>query len=146
MPVIKFTEADKMMGKTMEKGAYRALLTEITPPTPSKSQKSVSYFATFRISAGPYLNKELKIAFNTETNSASLLGTLQYNPARDLMKVVAAIKGTKYEDVELEVDTDVILNKPLGLLIDVETVEGNVENKITAFIPDGLVDNFKAPF
>lgn len=137
MPIIQFSEADKLAGATMDKGGYPAIIAEIAAPQASKSGKSVTYWATFRIAAGKYEGKELRVGFNTETNSSSILGTAQFMPAGNLLMVAAAVQKINFEDVPLNVDTDSLVNQPLDLMISPETSEGNLVNRIDVFLPSG---------
>jgi hypothetical protein len=137
VPIIQFSEADKLAGATMDKGGYPAILSELAPPAASKSGKSVTYWATFRITAGKYEGKELRVGFNTETNASSILGTVQFMPAGNLLMVAAAVQKIKFEDVPLNVDTDSLVNQPLDLMISPEASEGNLVNRIDAFLPSG---------
>lgn len=139
MAVIQFTDADKLAGKVMEKGGGTAIITEIEQKA-SASQKSVNFWATFKLIDGPYMNKELKCCFNTETNNASLLGTMKFFPHTYLMKIKVAIDKTKFEDTPLQLDTDELLNKPLDITWDVNTVEGDLINSITSFLPAGTAN------
>ncbi len=144
MAVIQFTEADKLAGKVMEKGGGTVIITEIEQKA-STSQKSVNFWATFKLINGPFMNKELNCCFNTETNNASLLGTMKFFPHTYLMKIKAAIDKVKFEDAPLQLDTDELLNKPLDITWDVNTVEGDLINSITAFLPAGTAIG-KLPF
>lgn len=137
MPVITFSESDKLQGKVMEKGIYPMEVTSISEATASSSQKSITYYVTFRVIEGPFLNKEVSIAFNSKTNGSSLLGTMQYMPARDIMKVASAALNMPYESVPLNLDTDTIKNKPFDAIVDVQTSEGNLVNQINGFVPKG---------
>lgn len=137
MPIIQFTESDRLAGATMEKGGYPAIVAEIAPPSASKSGKSVTYWTTFRIAAGKYQGKELRVGFNTETSNSSILGSVQFMPAGNLMQVAAAVQKKKFEEIDLNVDTDSLVNQPLDLMISPETSEGNLVNRIDAFLPSG---------
>lgn len=137
MPIITFTEADKMSGKTLEAGVYPMEIAAISDPQASKSQKSVSYFVTFRVISGPYMNKELEIAFNTETNAASMLGTLQFVPHNWFMKLAAAIKNVPYDSLDLALDTDELKGKPFDALVTAEEFQGNAVNMIVSIFPAG---------
>lgn len=146
MPVIQFTEGDRLAGKVMEKGGYSAEVAEIDGPKASASQKSVTFFTTFRITEGKYLGKELTVAFNTGTNSSSMLGNMHYAPHRDLMKVAAAVQGVSLDSVPLDLDTDTLKNKGLDLIVDALTSDGNIVNMIINFLPKGAAATFKSPF
>ena len=137
MAVIRFTDADKLAGKTMEKGGYPLIISEIEGPKASASQKSVSYFVTFRVAAGKFMGKELKTAFNSETRDRSVLGTMQWFPTRDFMLIAAAQQGKTLDEVDMELDTDALLNKPFDSIVDVATADGNLINVILSFLPAG---------
>ena len=140
MPVISFTDADKLAGKVIsEKGNYPVQITEIDGPTASKSGKSVSFFVTIAVTAGKYMNKELRIALNTESTNSSILGSMQWFPHNTFLKIAAAIKKIKFDDVLLDLDTDELLNKPFEVTIDVmpNAETGELMNVITAFLPAG---------
>lgn len=137
MPVIQFTEADKLAGKTLEKGVYVAEITEIDGPKASQSQKSINFFVKFRITKGPVTNKELMVAFGSGISNGSVLGGLQFLPHRDLLKVKAAIDDVKFDDINTNLDTDELLHKPLDIAVGIETSDGNLVNTITAFLPAG---------
>ena len=137
MPVIHFTEADKLAGKVLEKGTYRAILADLKEPQQSSSKKSFTYVATFKLTEGVAAGKKLEVCYNTETSSSSLLGTRQYAPTRDMLKLAAAVKDIPFDDVPLDFDSDTIVNKPLDLLIDTATSEGNILNFIAGYAPEG---------
>jgi hypothetical protein len=138
MPIIRFTEADRLAGKTLEKGYYTAQITSLVGPTASASGKSLSFEATFTITKGAFQNKELTVFFNTETSGNSLLGTRQYAPHNWLLaKVAPAVLGVPFAEVPLELDTDSLMNQPLDISVGVETSGGNVENIINGFVPAG---------
>jgi hypothetical protein len=137
MPVIHFTESDKLAGKVLEKGTYRAILTELKEPQQSSSKKSFTYVATFKLTEGIAVGKKLEVCYNTETSSSSVLGNRQYAPTRDMLKLAAAVKDVKFDDISLDFDSDEILNKPLDLLVDTATSEGNIVNFITGYAPEG---------
>ena len=138
MPVIRFTDADRLASTVMEKGSARAILAALDAQ-PAKSQNSINYWATFKIVDGPYMGKELKCCFNTKTEIASLLGTMKFFPASDLMKIRAAVDGIPFNKVDwtVELVTEDLLNKPLDLIYDTATVDGDLINVITNFVPPG---------
>jgi hypothetical protein len=147
MSVIQFTDADKLAGKTAEKGIYPVLISNIDGPKASASKKSVSYFVTYTVTAGPLMNKEFTPAYNTETNNMSVLGSMQFIPSRDLMKVQAAILGIPFDQVALNLDTDTLLNKSLDISVDVVSSEGNLVNTVMAYFPSGTgVKATQTPF
>lgn len=137
MPVIHFTESDKLAGKVLEKGTYRAILVALKEPVQSSSKKSFTYVAEFKLTEGVAVGKKLEVCFNTETSSSSVLGNRQYAPTRDMLKLAAAVKDVKFDDIPLDFDSDEILNKPLDLLVDTATSEGNIVNFIAGYAPEG---------
>lgn len=137
MAVFHFTAADKLAAKTLEKGTYRAVLTELKEPTQSTSKKSFTYEAHFTLTTGVYVGKKFDVFFNTETSSTKVLGTRQYSPVQDIMKLMAAVKDIKFDDVETDFGSEELLNKPVDLLIDTVISEGNVVNFIAGYAPEG---------
>ena len=137
MPVFHFTAADKLAAKMLEKGTYRAVLTDLKEPQQSSSKKSFTYEATFVLTTGAYIGKKFEVFFNTETSATKVLGTRQYSPVQDLMKVAAAVKDIKFDEVELDFSSEDLLNKPLDLLIDTVVSEGNIINFIAGYVPEG---------
>lgn len=148
MAVIQFTESDKLAGKLMEKGGQTVQITEIQGPTASKSQKSVNFFTTLKVVKGPFMNKEIQVCFNTETKNVSLLGSMQFFPHRDLLKIKAAIEGVKFDEVGLNLDTDALLNKPFDVIFGVEPNAdgGELVNTVTGFFPEGKASGSSTPF
>jgi hypothetical protein len=137
MSIIHFTEADRLAGKLLEKGNYSMMLTELEGKA-SKSAKSINYWATFKIAQGPLTGKELKVCFNTESD-ASILGNLQMMPARDLLKLAAAVNGVKFDEVPLDIDPETLLNRSFEGGVGVQPTEkgGDLINTITGFFTTG---------
>jgi hypothetical protein len=148
LPVIQFTEGDFLAGKIMEKGVYPLEITEIDGPKASASGKSVTFFTKFTVTDGPYLGKELKVAYNTGSSDAvSLLGTLQFSSHKELIKVAAAALGIPYDTVPKMFDTDTILHKQIDGIVGSEISDGNIVNTLTNYLPKGLgASVMKAPF
>lgn len=138
MAVISFTESDKLAGKLVDKGGYTMMMTECEAK-PSKKGTSINYWATFKITKGDSLNKELKITFNSATESTSLLGAMNLMPSRELLKLSAAVNNVPFKDVDLNLDTDSLLNRNFdGIIGVVPNVEsGELMNVISAFFPEG---------
>jgi hypothetical protein len=124
----------------MEKGGGAAVLETIDAKA-SKSGKSINYWVDFKLIEGPYTGKILSCCFNSETENASLLGTLKFFPSSDLMKVKAAVNHVKFNDLDFDepLDTDELLDKPFDLLWDVMPVDGDLLNVIIGFLPLGTV-------
>lgn len=142
MPVISFTDGDFLAGKLLDKGNYPVQITEIDGPTASKSGKSVSFFVTIAVTAGKFMNKELRIALNTETENSSILGSMQWYPHNIFLKITAAIKKISLDELQKQgkdLDTDGLLNQPFEISADcVPNAEtGELMNVITAFLPAG---------
>ena len=144
MPVIHFTESDKMAAKILAKGIYTANLSSISNPSPSKSGASITYESEFLIASGPYTNKTLEVFFNSGTNQNSMLGTRQYAPSRELLKVAAAVLGVPLEQIPVDLDTDTLIGRTLDISVDVVTSEGNLLNIINGYYPVGKAS--AAPF
>ena len=145
MAVIKFTEADKLASKVLDKGGYTVELTDLQQKA-AASQKSINFFVTLTLVDGPLTGKELTPIFNTETKAASVLGSAQFFPARDLVKIAAAIKGVKFDDFPVgDVDLDEYKNKPFDIMVDQDTPSGDIINIITGFYPKGRATQ-KTPF
>ena len=138
MPVISFTPGDALQTVVVEAGIYLAEIIKIDGPKPSSSGKSVSYFTDFRITSPPkYKGKELTIVLNSETNSVSQLGSMQFFPQSMFLAIDAAINNKKIEAVDQALDTDNLLHKPLDIVVGVVTVEGRLINCINNFMPAG---------
>lgn len=137
MAIIRFTEADKLAGKILEKGAYSAVISKINGPMASASKKSVTYETSFQLTKAPYAGKELDIFFNSETSANGMLGTRQYCPHSKLLNVKAAVQNVLFDQVNLDIDTDELINQPLDIIVDIVTSEGNLMNIITGFVPTG---------
>jgi hypothetical protein len=137
MPIISFTAADALSGVLLEAGKYPAEIIGIDGPRRSNSQKSVSFFTTFRITTGQFSGKELRVAYNTETSSSGLLGDLQFSPASDFLKIEAAIKQARVEVKERpNFDTDELLHKPLTLIVGVAPKpDGGLGQFINGYLP-----------
>lgn len=139
MPILKFTDADKLASKVItEKGVFTGILSELEGPKKSASGSSHTFFATFKITQpGPWMSKEINVAFNTGTREASILGGSMWHPYRDLMKVAAAVQKVKFDDVDQNIDTDLLIGQPMDLVIAPESADGNLINVIKAWLPEG---------
>jgi hypothetical protein len=151
MAVIQFTDADKLAGRLMDKGPATVQISEIDGPKASQSAKSINFFLTLQVTKGPFLNKELSMCINSETKDPSLLGTMQFFPQLTFGKIVAAIRGIKFEDLPVgNIDTDEVLMKPFDVIIGQEVVGGNIINTVGfSFYPAGsaaAVASAKTPF
>jgi hypothetical protein len=136
--IIRFTDADLLKAKTLEKGIYPAIVSGIAPGKPSNSGKSVNFITTFTITAaGPTMGKVLEKMFGTGINQNGVMGTLDMAPAIDFRKVQAATTGKPLDSIGKEIDDDLIINKSLDISVDVVTSEGNLVNTIVGYYPSG---------
>lgn len=138
MPVISFTPADALQTVTVPAATYGAELVKIEGPKPSSSGKSVSFFVDMQITQeGKFKGKEFTIALNSETSNASLLGTMQFFPQSTFLEIDGAIQNKPVEPLNVDLDTDELLHKPLDIIVGVATVEGKLINIINGFLPAG---------
>lgn len=145
MPLIQFSEGDKLQAVVVEDAWYKSQITKIEGPKESKSGGSLNWILTFQIIEGKFMNKETDIMLNNKVSNASVLGTLNMHPHTDFMALKAAVDG-KFKDgkldldsVSLQFDTDDLLNKPLDVKwTPSPTEEGGMINAITGFLPAGL--------
>ena len=137
MPVLNFSQSDVMAAVTVAKGWYPTMVTEWKAGA-SKSGKSVNHFVTLQITDGQYKGKEIKILFNSEMNSAQVMGDLSMFPEHDILRMAAAIKNCKLDQLTLEnFDTDTLMNIAFDVQFGVETTNGLLFNNITGFAPLG---------
>lgn len=150
MPIIRFTEADRLSSTLVPTGWYTATITEIDGPKASKSEKSVNFFTKFQLTANgsskSYAGKELQIVFNTKSSAPSLLGTQQYMPHSHYFAVASAIFNKSREELPLDLDTDTLVGKPLDIKIEKGIHEGVPMNWILAFVPAGTGKDASVPF
>ena len=130
MSIIKFTEGDKLAAVTAEAGWYIMSLTKLEARK-SKNSESMNYFATFAIlDEGRYQNKEIDQCYNTSTKNASVLGGWVGFPDTDILKIAAATKGVDLKDVDLNLDTDELLNVPFKGKVDVFIGDSGPLNRV----------------
>lgn len=135
MAIIQFTAADKMAAVTMDAGWQPSMITEVKAAA-SKSMKSINYWVTFRVIEGKYLGKEQQVCFNSEVNTASVLGSMQFLPAELLLRVAAAIEKKTLDEVALELDTDKLAGQQLDVYYALDTpVGGQPMNIVTNWLP-----------
>ena len=137
MPIIRFTAGDALQTKVIEKGIYPSEVTEIKGPQKSASGKSYSFFVDITITDGPFKGKTRTIVFNSESNSPSLLGELQYYPQAYMLQLHSAITGRKIEAANFELDTDALLHGTFDAQWDQATNEGHLFNVVNNFYPSG---------
>jgi hypothetical protein len=137
MPILNFTQADKMAAVTVDKGWHPSIISE-WKSGPSKSGKSINHFITIQITDGKFKGKELKTLFNSEMNNAQVMGDLSMFPEHDILRLVAAINNVSLDEVKLEgVDTDTLLNRDFDVQYDIGTNNGLLFNTIVNFLPKG---------
>lgn len=144
MPIISFSQADKMLAVTVEASYQKMVVSEIDGPKASNSGKGINWFFKFRVNEGKYLGKEIKQAFTSASESPSLLGTLMWMPTAHMRQLYAAIKKMKADDVPDSFDTDELLNGPFDGKVELLTVEGQFVNTVSQFLPEGSTQ--KVPF
>jgi hypothetical protein len=146
MPIIKFTAADALQTKVIPAKIYQCQITKIDGPKKSTSGKSYGYYVDIEVTEdGPYQHKTRTLCFNTEMNSPSLLGDMQFFPDSYLLIVNAAIEGKLGVDVvDFQLDTDSLLNAPFDAQWNVQTVEGRLINTVDAFYPAGYGEKVPA--
>jgi hypothetical protein len=137
MAIINFTAADALQTKVVEAGIYPSMISKLEGPTKSSSGKSYNYFVDIMISSGPYKGKTHTVVFNSESNSPSLLGEMQFYPTAYFLQVEAAILGKDVVPEDHKLDTDNLLDKPFDASWGVATVEGHLINIINGFHPAG---------
>ena len=142
MPIIKLTAADAMQTKTIPAAIYKCEVSKIEGPKKSSSGKSFTYFVDVRITDGEYANKTRTICFNTESNSPSLLGEMQFFPVAYFHQLNAAIEGKlEVEVADLDLDTDSLLHAPFDAQWNTEIADGRPINTIGTFYPAGYGEN-----
>ena len=146
MAIINFTEGDKLAAVTADPGFYPAVLKSLDMK-PSGSGKSINYWAEFELTDGKFKGKEIKACFNTEVNSASMLGGTQFRPASDMIQLKAVLDNIAVEAVPLSYDTDEMLMKAFDLQVTVDVSTGIPINGLGIFLPLGKGSgSAKVPF
>lgn len=144
MPIIQFTDSDKLAAVTADAGFYQAVVKEIDMKA-SGSGKSTNMWTTFEITQeGKFKGKEIKCCFNTETNGASMLGNTQFRPHSDLLVLAAAINNTTLQEVPLNLNTDDLLLKGFDLQVLIYVAEGMRVNATGNFVPFGKATSAEA--
>jgi hypothetical protein len=137
MPIIHFTAADALQTKVIDAGIYASEVSKIEGPKKSASGKSFSYFFDISVVDGLYKGKTRTIVFNTESNSPSLLGEMQFYPVSHLLQLDSAITGREVTPENYELDTESLLHAQFDAKWDVATNEGHLFNVINSFHPKG---------
>lgn len=142
MAIIKITEADRLKSKTADAAWYPLRITECKMQG-SKSGKSLNFWTTFTIASGPYSGKEIALSFNNQMEQGSVLGSMQFKPYSELIKLIEAAEG---KDAPDDYDTDDLVDKLVDGKVDVYIADGTPINIISTFLPEGKGMNQKAPF
>lgn len=147
--IIKLTEGDRLIGTLVPTDYYQLVPVKFNELQKSKSGKSLSMFVDFQISDGPYKGKDFTVAFNTETNSPSILGSMVFMPMGFLFNLAAAILNLPVKDVPQDIDTDTLVSKVFDGKIEKTISDGVPINALLAFLPVGqgaTAAAAKAPF
>lgn len=139
MPVLKFTQADKLRSLVAPDGWYTGEVTGIDGPKKSSSGKSFNYFVTIAITEGKLAQKDFTLIFNTESNRATVMGTALIFPTDYFLHLQAAITGTPLADLSVDsLDTDTLLHKPFDFKLTKGVYDGIVMNAVQEFLPKGM--------
>jgi hypothetical protein len=138
MPVLHFTPADALQTKVIPAGTYPCEITRIEGPKKSSSGKSYSYYVDIAVTTGAYQGKTRTIVLNSESNSPSLLGDMQFYPQAYFLIIAAAIEGeNNVQAIDTDLDTDDLVHAALDCTWGTATVEGRLINVIVDFHPSG---------
>lgn len=143
MPIIQFTESDKLAAVTADAGWYKAVVKTMDMKA-SGSGKSVNFWTEFEITEGKFKGKEIKVCFNTEVNSASMLGGTQFRPNSDILVLYAAIMNVLLAEVPLSMNTDDLMLKEFDLQVGLDIAEGIPVNNTLGFLPAGKATSAEA--
>lgn len=144
MPIITFTESDKLAAVTADAGFYQAV-TKTMEMKASSSGKSTCFWTEFEItSEGKFKGKEIKVCFNSEMNSASMLNGIQFRPHSDILVLYAATHGIALQEVPLNMNSDDILLKGFDLQVGVDIDGGLPVNNTGNFLPLGKATSAEA--
>ena len=147
--IIKLTESDRLIGTLVETNYYPMVVTKFNDPKPSKSGKSLTTFVDLQIADGKFKGKELTVAFNTETTSPSVLGSMHWMPIGFLYNLAAAVLNIPIGQVPTDIDTDLLVAKVFDGRIEKTISDGTPINVVTAFLPAGMgitLSNAAVPF
>jgi hypothetical protein len=138
MAVLKFTAKDKMASKVMPDGYYSFEVVDIAEPTKSSTGKSFNLHSRFRVIDDPtFEGKELKIAFNTNMDSPSVMGTMFLMPHNMIPHLAAAVGSIDLDDVPEELDTVTLKGGKFDAKVHKTIAEGIPVNTMSNFIPYG---------
>ena len=144
MPIIQFDEGDKLKATVADEGFYPAVL-KTCDMKASGSGKSVNFWCEFELAGdSKFKSKEIKVCFNTEVNSSSMLNGTQFRPYSDLLLLKAAIDNIPLEQVPLNFNTDDLLVKTFDLKVEIDTTDGVMNNRTGIFLPAGKATSASA--
>ena len=136
MSIIEFNEGDRLQSQIADIGWYSARITEMEIKA-SKQQTSINYWTTFTIDGPKFRGKEIKICYNSASNGSSILGSMHMVPHSDILKVFAAVQNVPLKDVNLQVDTDTLMDKPIDIKLDTAMGDGRPMNILVDYLPAG---------
>lgn len=132
MSVIKFTPADILRGKTLDAGWYGLSIKSASDWAKSKDGNSMNCKVVFIVDNSE--GKEIEYIINS--------GGLGFH-----VSLVAALMNVKTLDPkDIELDTETMAGKKVDGKLTVDEYNGNLQNKITQFLPYGQGKSQTAPF
>lgn len=138
MPVLKFTQSDKLKSALLPDGWYSAEVSKIEGPKKSSGGKSYNMFVTITVSEGDYKDKELLLVFNNKMNNPSVAGTMQLWPQEYMLQLVAAVHGIPFDEIIPDnVNTDDLIGVPFDVKVIKGVYDGIPCNTIQSFLPHG---------
>ena len=121
--IIKLTPADILKGKLIDAGWYGATIVKADEDwKPSADKQSANWELTFEIHGTG--GKEISRMFNTKA-----LGFLA--------PLISAIRGHEIKPEAMDFDTKEVLGKKIDVQVIQDTYQGQMNSKITAFLPAG---------
>lgn len=147
MPLLDFTEGDRLSSLIVPTAWYTLELTEIDGPKAAKSQNSMNIFLKAQVVKGQYQGKVFDILVNNAFKNMTILGSQQFFPFAWLnFDLAAAINKIAKDAVPLRLDTDTLLRKPFDAKIEKAIYEGVPTNTFLMVLPEGKGVDEKAPF
>lgn len=132
MSVIKFMPADILRGKLLDAGWYGLSIKSATDWAKSKDGQSLNCIITFVVDNSE--GKEIDYVINSK-------GLGFHVP------LLAAVMGVKDLDPkEIELDTSTLAGKKVDGKVIVDEYNGNLNNKISTFLPAGMGKNQQVPY
>lgn len=122
MPLLKFTAADVLRTKVLEKGWYNVQVKTVSDFTTSKAGDSNNIKITFLVEGTE--GKEIERTYNSKAMSM-------------MIPLIAACTGQVIKPENFDFDTDTLKGKKCDGKIDIEMYEGNPKNVLNDFVPHG---------